>query len=800
MRGRSLRGSPSSRTAERTTRLDESILAGMKVSSVTLLPYLAVVGCAASLAVLPGCSGKTAAGTSSTSSGSATVTATVTHTVTSTGGSTISTTTTSTVATRPDGSAPLAQFGKVDILFDIDNSASMGDKQTFLVLAIPEMITRLVTPRCVDSSGAPTGTNATVTGTCASGTPEFQPVSDLHIGVVTSSLGPRLGVAANGPPVSYICDPSFMVTSTAGATTSAYNDDQGHLINRTGAYGSQPALPEASPSDFLNWFPAVPANAGKSPSGGATAITQAGAPGVLSGDTLIGDFTEIVGGAGESGCGIESQLESWYRFLIQPDPYALLVSIAGKAAWSGVDTTILQQRHDFLRPDSTVAVVVLSDENDSEIDVRSYQGSGYLFLSNTYSPPRATSACATNPNSASCETCAAGSTDPSCQTNGGVYDSTDGNDWGFNLNLRHVHMMQKYGLDPQFPLSRYLNGLTGVTVPNRLEEYPTPSSAYNATPGTTGPAYTCTNPLFAAALPEASDVPDASAMTPAEIGTSLCNLPVGSRGPSNVFFAHIGGVPHQLLQSSPGDGTCPASTPAADCPQKPVLSGADWTKILGNNPATHDYTGIDPHMIESMTPRNQSGLPNSFPAPVSNPPVTSLSGPLLGTGTDPVRPDPINGREWTTNMGVHSLPVDREYACIFQLPVAMQRDCAALSASTIEGNSCDCIPGGQWQTGGAPGATGNTPDQIPPLCSMTSTDGTTITSAVNDYTVQTYAKAYPTIRELTLAEMLGIQAVVASLCPIHTVDNASGNDPLFGYRPAVDALVTRMKGALLAAQ
>ena len=71
----------------------------------------------------------------------------------------------------------------------------------------------------------------------------------------------------------------------------------------------------------------------------------------------------------------------------QPDPYASIVLNAGQATWSGVDTTILQQRHDFLRPDSLVAVIVLSDENDSEIDVRSYSASGYKFMSQVSPPP-----------------------------------------------------------------------------------------------------------------------------------------------------------------------------------------------------------------------------------------------------------------------------------------------------------------------------------------------------------------------------------------------------------------------------
>src|SRR5579863_5358592 len=39
---------------------------------------------------------------------------------------------------------------KLDLLFMIDNSASMGDKQALLALAVPDMINELVTPNCVD--------------------------------------------------------------------------------------------------------------------------------------------------------------------------------------------------------------------------------------------------------------------------------------------------------------------------------------------------------------------------------------------------------------------------------------------------------------------------------------------------------------------------------------------------------------------------------------------------------------------------------------------------------------------------
>src|SRR5580658_3340410 len=47
-------------------------------------------------------------------------------------------------------------ISKVDLLFDIDNSASMGDKQAYLEQAVPDLITRLVTPNCVNSTPSTT--------------------------------------------------------------------------------------------------------------------------------------------------------------------------------------------------------------------------------------------------------------------------------------------------------------------------------------------------------------------------------------------------------------------------------------------------------------------------------------------------------------------------------------------------------------------------------------------------------------------------------------------------------------------
>jgi hypothetical protein len=613
---------------------------------------------------------------------------------------------------------------KIDLLFVVDNSASMGDKQAYLAEAVPVLITRLVQPNCLDASGKVVGpSDAQGNGTCTVGTVEFPPVHDMHIGVVTSSLGSRLsdqyGGGSSGTGI--VCDPSATLTFN-GTTISNHNDDRGELVNRGGA--AETPIADLGTLNYLSWFPNNPQNAGQSPSPGAPPIADA--------TVLISDFTTLLTGVGNYGCGIESQLESWYRFLVQPDPYdSLSVDSSARAQWTGVDSTILKQRAAFLRPDSLVAIIDMTDENDSEIDVRSYGGQGYLWMAASFDPPRGTSACnedanddgLTDPSTCdSCQLASGASSDPSCML--GPYSAD--NDWGFNENLRHVHMTQKYGLAPQFPIQRYVLGLTSAKIPDRNGEYPAGATSYQ---GLT--TLDCTNPLFAGSLPDGSDTTAAT----------LCNLPPGPRTPDLVYYAHIGGVPHELLQNP--DGTV-----------KETLAATDWAKILGSNPSTFDYTGADPRMIESYEPR--PGLP-----------TPSSSGP-------PSPLDPEVGYDWITNTGAqHVLAVDREYACTF--PLTAPRDCTDTSDATVD-YACDC-----------PSSPGLTPEELPPIC-----DPTTQTTQVG-------AKAYPTVRELEVAQLLGSQGFVASLCPIDVIPAAGEtavSDPLYGYNPAVNGIVDRLKGSL----
>src|SRR5580658_7037636 len=365
----------------------------------------------------------------------------------------------------PDASAgfalaiPNQSIDKVDLLFDIDNSASMGDKQQYLVQAIPDLIDGLVDPNCVDTTTlAPVGVKS-MAGCPAGSKPEFPAVKDMHIGIVSSSLGPRLS-EIDPTFVTGVCNDPQQAQAPFGGV-NAHMDDQAHLLSRslTGAAQNlvEGAVADAA-SGFLYWYPEAANMVGINgpPTGPATPIQNAGMTGAAG--TLEGDFGSLVSGVGVFGCGIESQMESWYRFLVQPDPYETLgldttrtVSGQHPAQWVGVDSTIIQERHDFLRPDSLVAVVVLSDENDSEIDVRSLGGLGYFFMRTGFAPPHGTSVCATNPLSATCVSCSPGNDDPNCVApGGGVALYSAPNNWGEDLNLRHVHMRQKYGIDPQY--------------------------------------------------------------------------------------------------------------------------------------------------------------------------------------------------------------------------------------------------------------------------------------------------------------------------------------------------------------
>jgi hypothetical protein len=218
-------------------------------------------------------------------------------------------------AVRRDASAPLTKVTQVDLLFDINNSPSFGDKQVLLASAVPDLVTRLVQPNCLKGTSI---AGPSSNGSCAAypgSTIEFPPVHDLHVGIIDTSLGSR-GVTGGGE----VCDPTQM--TNAGVpfldgmpAISSHTDDQAHLLNRaTGAPLSTPPTeteletettsPDTGGQNFLDWFPTGTGwavNAGKSATTGHQVLSPLATPlGIAA--RFEADFAAMVVGVHFYGC------------------------------------------------------------------------------------------------------------------------------------------------------------------------------------------------------------------------------------------------------------------------------------------------------------------------------------------------------------------------------------------------------------------------------------------------------------------------------------------------------------------
>src|SRR5262249_22505842 len=79
---------------------------------------------------------------------------------------------------------------RFDFLFMVDNSWTMGDKQQIFAATVPDLVRRFVSPNCVDANGTAGTTPDDPTAPCPSGfLREFAPIEDIHIAIITSSLG-----------------------------------------------------------------------------------------------------------------------------------------------------------------------------------------------------------------------------------------------------------------------------------------------------------------------------------------------------------------------------------------------------------------------------------------------------------------------------------------------------------------------------------------------------------------------------------------------------------------------------------
>jgi hypothetical protein len=452
------------------------------------------------------------------------------------------------------GGTPAPKVGKLDLLIMVDNSLGMGDPQAFLSAALPELVNNLITP-----AADPT------TGLLA-----FQPVTDIHIAVVTSSLGGHGGDQC----------------STSDSAFDPTKNDNAHLLPSVrpglGTYNAN--------NEFLWWDPTG---------------TAASPPGEPDPPTLIANFKATVSAAGSEGCGYEAQLESWYRFLIDPNPPASVTNDGNQAVIEAPDNVILQQRADFLRPDSAVAIVMLSDENDCSIKDGSYNWIAAQLVNSSnfaYHLPKATASCAANPDDPCCQSCASQVPNPGCPAlaqNGCDPNNSIWDDVGDQPNVRCWQQKRRFGIDFLYSTARYVEGLTQPTVHT---DWTKDQPGGDVVP----------NPLFA-----------------------------GGRHPGLVFLTGIVGVPWQDLATS---ATLVEPGALEYLSAEEIAAQGRWSWLIPDSAADDPD---DPLMIESTDPR--SGVNPATGSPLAPP----TAGPWANV---------VNGHEWQPN---HD---DLEPACLYPLP------------------------------------------------------------------------------------------------------------------------------------
>ncbi len=579
---------------------------------------------------------------------------------------------------------------KIDILLAIDNSRSMADKQNILALAIPDLVTGLVNPRCLDDNGVPAAMQPGYpTDECPAGTTrEFQPVLDIHIGVISSSMGGHgADSCPNNDTTSKECSPSPNTT----------NNDKGQLLSRLDQCGgasvdTYPYGVGSTDKNFLAWDP----------------TQKLSPPGEIDIPNLQSNLRDMVIGTGQIGCGYESQLESIYRFLADPEPYESISVVENRATPAGTDSVLLKQRAEFMRPDSLLAIVMLTDENDCSIKEygQFYYVGQFQIGGASVRMPRARQECAADPNDPCCKSCGQdpGScpADPTCTNPQGgpaLLPFTED-----DLNLRCWDQKRRFGIDFLYPTDRYVQAFSAAEIPNRAGDL-------------------VPNPIFTDLNP----------------GDNITNI----RDSGLVFFAGIVGVPWQDIARDKTD-LAKGFKNSTELNAAIDASGfSTWDVILGSDKT--NGKPLDPLMIESVTKRTGT-----------NP----ITGDVLVDATTP-NANPINGHEWTIAND------DLQYACVFPLPATDQRDCTNTNLT-----ACDC-----FET-----------DNDNPLCQADPANPAS-------KTLQVRAKGYPGTRPLAVLRDMGEQGIVASVCP-SKIEAVDLDKPDFGYRPAIGAIIDRLKSVL----
>jgi hypothetical protein len=433
----------------------------------------------------------------------------------------------------------------------------------------------------------------------------------MHLGVITTSIGSHGGTVCAMP-----------------TSADEHIDDRAELLPT-----QRPNLPSYNDAGYL-------------------AYDSAGSVGVSDLNSVVADLQTIVSAAGEHGCGYEAPLEAMYRFLVDPEPPLSIKQVSGQSVPDGINDTLLKQRNGFLRPDSAVAIVILSDESDCSIR----DDSVGWFVGSQSRMPLSTVACEANANDPCCRSCAtyevtpptgcmALSADAHCKgvSSGASYATWD--PLHDSLNLRCFDQKRRFGFDLLYPIERYSDALSNPRVQNRSKVL-------------------VDNPLLAARDGK------------------------GPRSATLISVSLIVGAPWQDLATtdSLSSGHAIEYLDGAG-----LESNGRWPLLIGNR--TLNLPPSDPFMIESTLERSGQN-------PLTQAPI------VAGSSTNPLA-NAINGHEQKT-------PdlADLQFACTFALPSPKPCpigdsgcDCSADKAGNTDAVVATNSPLCQPPAGGAPTTT-----------------------------------------------------------------------------------------------
>ena len=421
---------------------------------------------------------------------------------------------------------------------------------------------RLTHPACVDASGTPIAVQPQRrTDACPEGSGrEFNPVQDMHIGVITTSVGD--GASCLDP---------------FGAS------NRGRLF-----------APSTVKTHEGLGFLAFDPNGVNQPRG-------------LADPTELADRLRSLVRVGSRGCALEAPLESLYRFLVEPAP-AVAGGVCDGSSPCELDRELLAQRAAFLRPDSLLAILMLTDENDCSL--RPGPASA-AFADRMLRAPRGTSVCAIDPNDPCCRSCgdpaptgcSPTTSDPVCAR--GPYTPEEDPPL-----LRCWDQKRRFGVDHIYPIHRYVRSLRERTIEDSAGRY-------------------VPNPIF----------------------SDLQGRGVTPRDPSLVFLGAIVGIPHQAIAD-------PDATDELRYLDSAALEERGlWDVLLGK--PEFGVSPTEPFMIESV-------LERSGTSPISGESIASSFA--AERWANRVNGHEID----LTIELADPLFSDLQYACIFDLPMLLR--------------------------------------------------------------------------------------------------------------------------------